>query len=95
MFGLPTYTFFEDDTVGVVDVIKVGVSTSEIVVIVTGGKSVEKVYLVHKLTIVFHCDRPKCTAEHCSVGRRHRYNCDLRSWLWLLKLYKCVLQHKQ
>lgn len=42
MFGLPSYTFSEDDIVGAVDVIKVGVSTSEIVVFVTGGKSVEK-----------------------------------------------------
>lgn len=42
MFGLPTYTYFEDDIVGVVDVTKVGVSTSEIVVFVTGGKSVAR-----------------------------------------------------
>ena len=95
MFGLPTYTYFEDDIVGVVDVTKVGVSTSEIVVFVTGGKSVERVYLLHKLTFLFYCDRPKYTAEHCSVGRWHRYNSDFQSWLWLLKLDKCVLQHKQ
>ena len=36
MFGAPSYTF-EDGIVGMVEVVKVGVSTVDIVVSVTGG----------------------------------------------------------
>jgi len=37
MFGAPSYTFSEDGIVGMVEVVKVGVSTVDIVVSVTGG----------------------------------------------------------
>lgn len=37
MFGAPSYTFFEDGIVGMVEVVKVGVSTGDVVVSVTGG----------------------------------------------------------
>ena len=37
MFGAPSYTFFEDGIVGMVEVINVGVSTVDIVVSVAGG----------------------------------------------------------
>ena len=37
MFVAPSYSFFEDGIVGMVEVVKVGVSTVDIVVSVTGG----------------------------------------------------------
>jgi len=37
MFGALSYNFFKDGIVGMVEVIKVGVSTVDIVVPVTGG----------------------------------------------------------